>query len=438
MKEIFELTDTQKQVLFMGTLDGAEFCNDKIYIWGQLNINQKVNFKRLNDSINYFIKKNDAVRTRLCLNNGVLMQYFQKYQPVNFEIIDVKNNDDVEKLKQEIIDTPLKMMTGFLYILKMYRYPDGRGGAIIKMHHMISDGWSIGLAAHEIINYYTKRIPRYITYSFADYIKTQQKYELSKSYQIDKEYWNKIFNEGLPKLVSLPFSMPPKENYSIKGSKAVFDIDNDLIVAVKKYCKENRISVPTFFTSIYSVYLRKMTNESKFMLATMSSNRKTIKEKISIGLYTMKAYFLIEVPNIKFKALARNIGKSMAAGFKHREYISRYQQDEFKKRGINQIFMANYLVSYQDMDLNTKNDRIDYEVNGNNNVGPYGKDMVIHILDIKSSDKFQIAYDYLAEKFTPQDIENVNDGIIDIINQVIKSNDITVSKIDVKRIESNV
>ena len=43
----------------------------------------------------------------------------------------------------------------FIYLFKLIRYPDGHGGFIVAIHHLISDAWSAGLGATEIIRIYS-------------------------------------------------------------------------------------------------------------------------------------------------------------------------------------------------------------------------------------------------------------------------------------------
>ena len=85
-------------------------------------------------------------------------------------------------------------------------------------------------------------------------------------------------------------------------------------------------------------------------------------------------------------------------------------------------------LSYQNLQLNTDKMNINYEVEGDNNIGTYGFDLIsIHVFEYKG--KVKIIYDYLEEQYSKEEIADINRGIINIINQVSKDNNILVQNI---------
>ena len=66
MKKKYNLTLPQKRVLVDFDEKGNIVLTSKNIIWGHLKINQKVDFGRLKESLNYCFKKNDSIRIKLC------------------------------------------------------------------------------------------------------------------------------------------------------------------------------------------------------------------------------------------------------------------------------------------------------------------------------------------------------------------------------------
>ncbi len=62
-----------------------------------------------------------------------------------------------------------------LFCVKIFRLPDGTGGVISVMHHIISDSWTVGLFCKEIVQEYTNLIKNTksddVEYSYINYIK---------------------------------------------------------------------------------------------------------------------------------------------------------------------------------------------------------------------------------------------------------------------------
>lgn len=428
MKKKYNLTRAQMGVLFSFDENGNVVFTNKNYIWGHLKINQKVDFSRLKEAINYCFKKNDSIRIKLCTEDDKLLQYFEDYEEQNLEIVDVNTENDVKNLEDEIINRPFEMFDSFLFQIAIYRDKNGFGGVILKLNHVIADGYTMGLLLYEVLGYYSKTLNKIISFSYLDYIDSEENYPASKRYEQDKEYWNKMFEEGVPDSAYIPSN---KENYSLsKANKLVFDIDNGIMEIAKEFCKINKISICTFFMSLYAIYIYKKTKLANFFLSTASKNRRNFKEKLTAGMLSNTAYFNVKIQNESFIDFTKEISISLNYGYKHMNYINNYTRELFDKYNDNRILPTNIVLSYQDLQLDTDKMNINYEITGDNNVGTYGSDIVIiHVFEHNNNTK--ITYDYLSEKYSIEEITDINNQIVDIIKQVCNDNSICIKDIEI-------
>lgn len=408
--------------------NGNIVITDKNIIWGHLKINQKVDFDRLKESLNYCFKKNDCIRIKLCKEDDKILQYFEDYQKQDFEIVDVNSENDVNDLLNDVINSPFEMFNSFLFKVAIYRYSNGFGGIILKLNHVISDGYTMGLLLYEVLGYYSKKIKKIISFSYLNFIKSEEKYPYSKKYKQEKEYWDKMLENGVPGIAYIPSS---KEEYSLsKANKLIFNIDNDIIKLVKDFCKINNISDNTFYMSIFAIYIYKKTNLTNFFLSSATKNRRRIKEILMGGLLTKVAYFIVKIQNEKFVDFTKNMRLSLKSCYEHMDYIYNYRSEIFKPYNDNRVLPSNVFISYQNLQVDTDKMNINFEIDGDNNVGTYGCDIIsIHIFEYKNTVK--IIYDYLREKYSVEEITNINNEIINIIKQVSKDNSIYINDIKV-------
>lgn len=428
MKKKYNLTSSQFRVLFEFDSKGNIVLTNKNIIWGHLKINQEIDFNRLQDSLNYCFKKNDSMRTKLCKEDDKIFQYFEDYQKMNFEIIDVNNEDDVNNLKNEIINKPLEMFNSLLFHLVIYRYKNDFGGIIIKLNHVMGDGYTLGLILYEVLGYYSRKIRFIIPISYSSYIKKEEKYSFSRKYKQDKLFWEGIFENGVPDIAYIPSK---KENFSFsKANKIAFDIDDDIIKKVKKFCKIHEISNSTFYMSVYGIYVNKRTNLTNFFLSAANRNRRKIKEMLMTGMTTKTAYFIVRIMNESFANFTKEMRLSLKSCYQHMNYIYNYKNELFRKYNDNRSVPSKVFLSYQDLELNTDKLNMNFEIEGDNNVGTYGFDVIsIHIFEYKG--KVKIIYDYLSEQYSKEEIKEINDGIINIINQVNENNNILIGNIKI-------
>ena len=429
MSQKYNLTLAQQSVLFEYDANGNTTCSDKNFIWGHAKINQKIDFKRLNEAINYFVKKNDSIRIKLCSENNQFLQYIEEYKKFDIEIMDVNSQEDVKKLEYEVINKPLNMFDSFLFHLTAYRYKNGYGGIIVKLHHIISDGYSLGLLLYEVFGYYNKSLTKYPSFSYIDHIESDEKYFSSKKYEEDKEYWNSLFEKRIPDIAYIPSK---KENYSLTLSdKAEFELDTNLVDLIKKYCKKTNTSIQTFFASIYAIYVNKVSNLTNFFLSSISQNRRNFKEKLTSGMYTSTAYFNINIHNESFKEFTKEMNSIIFNAYKHMNFTEYYLRELFDKKNDKRIIPSNIIFSYQDLSTIKNKININCELIGDSSVGTYGLDLfMIHILE-QENNKITISYDYLYEKYSKEDVLNVNKGVLNIIKQVINNENISIQDIEI-------
>ena len=415
MKKKYNLTLPQMRVLIDFDEKGNIVLTNKNIIWGHLKIKQKVDFDRLKEALNYCFKKNDSIRIKLCKENDKLLQYFEDYKKQNFEITNVNTEKDVEDLKNEIINRPFDLFNSYLFQVAIYRYKNDFGGIIIKLNHVIGDGYTLGLLLYEVLGYYSKKINRIISFSYKNFIKSEEKYPNSRKYKQDKKYWDKMFEDGVPATAYIPSN---KEKYSLsKANKLIFDIDNNITKMVKEFCKTNQISNSTFYMSIYAIYIHKKTNLTNFFLTATNRNRRNIKEKLTAGLLTKTAYFIVKIQNENFIEFTKKMRLTLKSSYKHMNYIYNYRSELFKRYNDNRPIPSNVFLSYQNLQVDTDKMNINFDIEGDNNTGTYGTEVVsIHIFEYKN--KVKIIYDYLSEKYSKEDITNINNSIINIIKQV--------------------
>lgn len=424
----YNLTSSQIRVLFEFDEKGNIVFTNKNIIWGHLKINQQIDFNRLKKALNYCFKKNDSMRTKLCKENDKLFQYFENYQEMNFEIIDVSDESDVQKLLNDTINKPFEMFNSFLYHIAIYRYKNGFGGIIIKISHVMGDGYTLGLILYEVLGYLSKKLRIIIPFSYKSYIKSEEKYPSSKKYIEDKKFWEDIFNRGVPDIAYIPST---KKDFSYsKANKLIFEIDDDIVRKVKKFCKNHEISNSTFYMSVFSVYVNKRTDLTNFFLAAANQNRRKISEMLMTGMTTKTAYFVVNIQNEKFVDFTKKMRLSLKSCYEHMNYIYNYKDELFKKYNDNRAVPSRIFLSYQDLKLNTDKMNINFDIEGDNNVGTYGFDLIsIHVFEYKG--KVKIIYDYLSEQYSKEEIESINNGIINIINEVNSNNNILINDIKI-------
>ena len=150
-KDVYELTNAQKSIwLTEQYLKNTSIGN----ITGKILINEKINVEKLITSIQEFVRRNDSMRTRLLVENGVPKQYFNDFSNFPIETKKVNSQEEVDELAAKLATTPFSLIDSNLFQFTIFVFPNGNGGMLISIHHIIGDAWTSGLIVSGVMDIY--------------------------------------------------------------------------------------------------------------------------------------------------------------------------------------------------------------------------------------------------------------------------------------------
>lgn len=430
--ELYDLTNPQKSIWLTEQFYRGTSIN---VICGTVLIDDIVNFDVLSKAINIFLKDNDSFRIKLCLDeNGEVKQFFQDFCEKHFDVLNVSNNIELKNLEKEIATSPFNILGDALFSITPFQILTGKGGFIVKAHHIIADACTASLVASKIMTTYSSILNedeeiKSIPTSYINYINSENEYLNSPKFEKDKEYWEEQF-QTVPEFGVIP-SLIESSAESSHAERQVFEIDNFLLNNINSFCKDNKLSLFNFFMAIYAIYIGKVSNLNDFILGTPILNRTTFLEKNTPGMFISTVPFKFCIQNDKtFVEFAQKISLDSLSMFRHQKYPYQNILEHIRKSKPNQPNLYDILISYQNSKTNRNSCEVPYSVNWTFN-GNVADSMQIHIFDMNDEGSLNVAYDFRLNKYSLADIHNIHHRILNIINQILMSSNITLGKINI-------
>lgn len=427
-KSFYSLTSPQKSIW----LTEQTYQNSNIStICGTIFIKENVNIELLKQTIKIFIEKNDAMRTRITIENGYPKQFIADLNSLEIEVIEVNNIQELNKLEKKVSEYSFDLLNSNLFLFKIFKLNDGTGGIIGHLHHLISDAWSFGIMSKQLKDIYEKLLleedlpdnnPSYI-----QYIEKEEEYFASDKYIKDKEYWENKFTE-VPDLSAIKQYENGSSTTEAKRFKV--ELSRDLCESINNYSKENKTSIYNFLMSIYSIYLARVSGIDNVVIGTPFLNRSNFKEKNTMGMFVNTLPNKLDLDwEVNFSEFIKYTSEQQRNMFRHSKYpydklLEKIRKEKNVKRNLYDI-----ALSYQ----NARNDSQDSNINYFtywNFCGNISESMEIHIYDMDNTGILQIFYDYQVEKFAEEEIAQMHDRILHIIKQVLE-NDILLKDIEI-------
>lgn len=428
-KKFYNLTNPQKNIWNMEQYYKGTAVNN---IGGTVHLKTQLDFSALSKAVSNVILAHDNFHIELTKDGNNIKQIFVSLENYFVEIIDLNDMAELLLIEEKMCQTTFSMENSNLFCVKIFRLPDGTGGVISVMHHIISDSWTVGLFCKEIVQEYTNLIKNTksddVEYSYINYIKKEQEYLNSPCFEKDKKYWAEVFNT-VPELATVPsFSSELSGQVSCVAKRQSFAISKQIMDKVSEFCKNNRISVYNFFMSIFSIYIGRVSNLDDFVIGTPILNRLDFTDKNTNGMFISTVPLHVNILNdSSFVDFSKSMARSCLSMLRHQRYPYQNILEDLRKLDSSIPNLYNVVLSYQI--TNTVNDEIDCDSHWVFN-GTCADDLQVHMVDYNSTG-LNVFYDYKTSKYDVNDINNIHNRIENMIHQVLSNNEINVSDIEI-------
>ena len=141
---------------------------------------------------------------------------------------------------------------------------------IITAHHIVCDGWSMGVILEELGSLYSsqvtgKPVALKDPETFTSYVDEEQLFSRSMEYQEIENFWIHQFGSSIPTIeLPIDFPRPPLRTY--KGNRLDFPIGNDLVVKLKNVGVQSGASLVISLMSAFEVLLYHITGQDDLIL----------------------------------------------------------------------------------------------------------------------------------------------------------------------------
>jgi len=256
-----------------------------------VRIVSKPDIDALRKAFQKLLNNNESLRSTYYLNEGKPVQEVHGYKEVFFEEIDVKELNE-EELKTKVIEvykTPFDLEKGPVFKVHLFRVSDANFILLLKMHHICSDGWSIGIMLNELKQLYEDEINGnesviLNSQKYSDYINYQK--ELINSAEGEKLwlYWKNELCGEIP-VLDLPADKPRPALQIFNGATEYFFLEKDIVDKLKKLSQSEGTTLFVTLLTAYQILLHRYSGQNEILIGTATAGRnKTDFEKI-IGYF---------------------------------------------------------------------------------------------------------------------------------------------------------
>jgi amino acid adenylation domain-containing protein len=260
-----------------------------------LQLTGELNVAVLEQSINELIKRHEILRTTFGTTEGRLVQVIAP--PMNLPLMAIDLRDlspgecdaAVQQLGEEEARQPFNLAHGPLLRALMLRLGEQDHLLLITLHHIICDGWSLGVLAHELAVLYdafaagaASPLPE-LPIQYADFAHWQRQWRHNAVMRAQLAYWEAQLRDPLPAL-KLPTDHPRGGALGVRTARHTMVFPKALFEALKRLSQREGSTLFMTLVAAFKMLLYGYTGEEDLRVATLMANRNRRETAALIGL----------------------------------------------------------------------------------------------------------------------------------------------------------
>jgi tyrocidine synthetase-3 len=417
------LSHAQKRIYYTEKTYPGTGCNTLAF---SVRYGEILDKELLEAAIHTVIGQHEGLRLRILEFEST----FEPYQYIapdenepldSIEFIGTNRGEDILELLNRKTLEPFTFFNSGLFYFAYIRFNRQESGFYIKIHHIISDGWTIKLLIEEIDTLYRQlraEQPREHAPgpSYIQYIRDEKTYLHSRQAQEDREFWHRTLLP-IPEADTLLFK--ERNLMDIRGGVEFLTFPTGLRNRMHLYCKEHKTTLFKLIFAGLSIYMARAAGNGDIAVGSAGHNRSTPLHKQTVGMFVSTIPFRVQVEEeLSFADFIKKIGRDInhIVG-NHQKYPFDLLIDEIKgayRQDLHKLLDVN-LVGHGDIRAERFKIRLHFP-------GYESSPIAIHINfnNLEIHGILQLEYYYQRALFSPADIRDMHRGIVNILDDALE------------------
>ena len=250
----------------------------------------------LEQSFKEIIRRHEALRTTFATVEGQLVQVIAPTLDIPLMVRDLhglpetEREDEVRRLLQEESRRPFDLAQGPLLRGFLLRLGEQEHLLLVTLHHIICDGWSLGVLVHELAVLYdalaTGRpspLPA-LPIQYADFAHWQRQWRHNAMLEAQLTYWKAQLHDPSP-VLALPTDRPRGTAVHVHTARYPLECPTPLFKALKERSQQEDSTLFMTCLAAFNMLLYGYTGQEDMRVATLVANRTRRETEGVIGLF---------------------------------------------------------------------------------------------------------------------------------------------------------
>lgn len=336
-----------------------------------------------------------------------------------------------------LIVQPFELANGPMLKASLFQMEDERYVFFFNMHHIISDGWSMGVLIRDVVVFYnamlkgvTPDLPQ-LRIQYKDYAAWQWQELSGPGMDVHRSYWLEQFAGDIP-VLDLPIANTRPALKTNNGAMVTGRLDADVVNRLKDMIKPEGGTLFMGLLAGVKALLYRYSGQEDIVIGSPVAGRDNSELDDQIGFYINTLALRTKFDGTAdFKTLYRRVKDVTLAGFKHQHYPFDELVDELNlKRDLSRSALFDVMVAIQNNEDEARTFRL-----GDVEISQYPSDHVTSKFDLifnftEVKDEIQYTVEYNTDLYPAEAIARMRVHYENLLAFAVAHSDVPVNRID--------
>jgi amino acid adenylation domain-containing protein len=263
-----------------------------------LRLNGQLSLLALERSLGQIVRRHEVLRSCFPMRRGEAVQIVREQSVVKLEMTDLSHVDQQEREGQAQAVTrqegerPFDLATGPLFRSRILKLGHEEHVLLLTMHHIVSDGWSLGILMKELNDFYASELLSTksgqelteLAVQYVDYAVWQRDRLVGDKLEDEMAYWREEL-KGVPLVLDLSAGREPRRVRSNSGAIERMSVNPRVTREIKTMITREDVTLFMFLLTAFSVLMHYHSKQEDIVVGVDVANRDRSEIEGLIGLF---------------------------------------------------------------------------------------------------------------------------------------------------------
>jgi amino acid adenylation domain-containing protein len=282
-KDPLPLSFGQQRLWFLHRMDPLSAAYNMAGAWRLSGLLDLATFAQ---ALGGIVRRHEVLRTTYAAVGEEPVQVIHPAAPFVLPVVDLAGlpagagEPEARRLAFEEADRPFDLARGPVLRASVVRLAQREHLALLTVHHIACDGWSVGLLLRELERPSTNPLPL----QYADFAAWQRRWLDGPALQAQLGYWRQRLADA-PAVLELPTDRPRPAVRSQRGARHPVTVSASTVARLNGLARSEGMTLYAVLLALFQALLGRLTGEDDLVVGTPVAGRRQVEVENLIGFF---------------------------------------------------------------------------------------------------------------------------------------------------------